>query len=327
MGKVRSFLQREEGSVLVIAALAMTALMGFAALVTDVGLLYAKRARLMDTADAAALAGAQELPVSLEAAEYMAGHYIERNGEDPSDFNVFAGTDPDYPGKVVRVTANSEVDFFFARVLGFTKADVGARAVATAGGATSATHVVPIGINKEQERIPGKEYTLKFNAPPDDKSGLGAGNFGALDLDGNNGGGANDYRERLKHGYKQVLKVGDIIIPESGNMAGPTEQGVSHRLNGCSHFPRCTIHHYEEDCPRVVVIPVYEIYEMQNKNKVKSMKIVGFAAFLLKDYSEEGKGNNSKATIKGYFLHDYVIPGDSDPAQTNYGVYGVNLIE
>lgn len=319
MNKLRLLLKDEKGSVMVIFALAMTALMGLTAMVVDVGLLYWERARLMDTADAAALGGAQELPASETEAETVASEYIARNGENNADFTVFAGDAPGYPGKIVRVTANTDVDFFFAPVLGIDKGNVGARAIATAGSAASALRVVPVGIPKNQPRIKKQKYTLKYNSSGKEEDVLGAGNFGALDLDGSNGGGASDYRERLAEGYEEILKVGDIIIPESGNMAGPTDSGLQTRLNSCPHSPKCTICHYEKDCPRIAIVPVYEIFEMQNKNKVKSMKVVGFAAFLLTD--------SRKGEIEGYFLDDVILPGDPDPNGENFGTYAVKLIE
>src|SRR3954452_22519230 len=51
-------LRDESGSVLVIAALSMTALLGFVALATDVGLLFRTRRNVQIAADAAAIAGA-----------------------------------------------------------------------------------------------------------------------------------------------------------------------------------------------------------------------------------------------------------------------------
>ena len=51
----------ERGGVAVLVALALTALLGFAALVVDVGLLWAVRAEAQTAADAAALAGAARL--------------------------------------------------------------------------------------------------------------------------------------------------------------------------------------------------------------------------------------------------------------------------
>lgn len=56
--------EHERGAVAVIVAFAMVALLGFAAIVIDVGALYAERAQLQSGADSAALAIAQECGLS-----------------------------------------------------------------------------------------------------------------------------------------------------------------------------------------------------------------------------------------------------------------------
>ena len=326
MGKFRSLRGDEKGSVVVLVALAMTALMGFLALVIDVGLLFAERARLMDTADAAALAGAQQLAFSKTDAETVAREFITRNGENVNDFTVEATEEK------ITVTAKTNVDFYFAPVLGFTDRDVGARAVAAIGPASTGEHVVPIGIPSTLNPDFGTICTLKFNSSSKEEDVLGVGNFGALDLDGQQGGGANDYEKRLLDGYEGVLTVGSsVIIPESGNMKGPTDSAIQERFERCSkecsHLGctssactgKCTPTDYKSGCPRLVIVPVYDIKEMQNNNKVKSLLVVGFAAFFL-EHSTEGE-------IKGCFLNPYTVPGDIDSGAANYGVYSVKLIE
>src|SRR5690606_21957458 len=72
--------RNEKGSALFLTAIAMVVLLGFAALVTDVGLLYLNRYQLANAADAAALAGVQELPWSSWSAERRALAYGELNG-------------------------------------------------------------------------------------------------------------------------------------------------------------------------------------------------------------------------------------------------------
>lgn len=58
MKKLKKLFKDQEGQVLVMFALLMTVLMGFAALVIDVGMGYVKRGELQNAADAAALAAA-----------------------------------------------------------------------------------------------------------------------------------------------------------------------------------------------------------------------------------------------------------------------------
>ena len=59
----RDIRDNEKGSVIIIVACAMVLMLGIAALVIDVGVLYYNKVALSNAADAAALAGVQE-PVS-----------------------------------------------------------------------------------------------------------------------------------------------------------------------------------------------------------------------------------------------------------------------
>ena len=61
----------ERGSVIVIVTISLTILLGFCAIVTDVALLYAQKAQLQNSVDAAALAGVQELPSNPNDEEIM----------------------------------------------------------------------------------------------------------------------------------------------------------------------------------------------------------------------------------------------------------------
>jgi len=61
----------ERGSVAITVALCMTVLLGFAALVVDVGLNWATRTSAQTAADAAALAGASRLLVDGPAAAVL----------------------------------------------------------------------------------------------------------------------------------------------------------------------------------------------------------------------------------------------------------------
>lgn len=198
---LKKLLWDERGSALVIVALAMVVLMGFAALVIDVGLLYVERARLMDTADASALAGAQDIYLSPEKAEEMAEEYVIKNGYDIQGFDIYVDKD----NKTITVGALGRVNLFFARIWNHASGEVGARASAQIAGITSATGVSPLGI-EDQTLEKYKLYTLKVG------SSSTGGNFGALTL---GLPGANSYRENLMYGYDELLSVGDIIETET----------------------------------------------------------------------------------------------------------------
>lgn len=63
-------------------AFGLTVLLGCGAMVTDVGLIYAEKAKLQNAVDAAALAGVQELPNNPVTAAQIAQDYAQQNGAD-----------------------------------------------------------------------------------------------------------------------------------------------------------------------------------------------------------------------------------------------------
>jgi hypothetical protein len=150
----------ERGSVAVLLALALTALLGFAALVVDVGLSWAVRAEAQTAADAAALAGAARLADGPAGAVTAVRQYLDANvpglADRPADPNwPLNGTDddgevvcwtppapPPAPGAgcpagatAVQVTTPPiPVQYAFASVLGPAANSIRALAAATAGG-------------------------------------------------------------------------------------------------------------------------------------------------------------------------------------------------
>jgi len=94
----------ERGSVAIVVALALTLLLGFAALVVDVGLSWAVRVEAQTAADAAALAGASRLAAGPAAAVAAVRQYLDANvpglADRPADADwPLNGTDED--GEVV----------------------------------------------------------------------------------------------------------------------------------------------------------------------------------------------------------------------------------
>ncbi|KAF5033736.1 putative Flp pilus-assembly TadE/G-like protein [anaerobic digester metagenome] len=124
---VKKFIRNEDGQALPLVALLMVVLMGFAALVIDVGRIYNVKSEMQKAADAAALAGAQELPTASTAIS-TAKNYAGLNGAEKTNTSV---TTP-YKGdsNKIEVVCTMNVQYTFARFLGLTDADVSARAVA-----------------------------------------------------------------------------------------------------------------------------------------------------------------------------------------------------
>ena len=142
--------RHESGQTLIMFTLGLGVLFGMVALSIDVGLILHERRQLQNAADAAALAGVQELPASPGAAVAAAQQYATANGVDLTDpAFTFAATTP-YEGDAgkIEVKVSRQVGFLFGRVLGLSFVDVPARAVAKAtpvpGGAASDASIIAL---------------------------------------------------------------------------------------------------------------------------------------------------------------------------------------
>lgn len=306
LSKFRSLVISERGSVIALVAIGFTVLMGMVALVSDVGLLYLKQNKIAHAMDAAALAGAQELPDNPSQAVALAKEYAQLNGVNPDKTSVKVLDN----NRSLAVSSEMDVDLIFARFLGKETGRVNAQAKAKVAPVKSMNGAVPFSV-QDQNLNYGQEYVLKVGAGQwhDDPHSW----FGALDYTGG-GGGANEYREMVIEGYSGKIAVGDIIEIESGNMSGPTVQGVEERISSCNHFPKCTWDNYEPDCRRVIYIPVVKLIDERH------VQVVGFGAFFLK--AVEGHGNENN--VIGYFVRD-VISAEIDDGLGEYGLQGIKL--
>lgn len=261
-------IKQEEGAVLVMVAAGMVALLGFLALVTDVGFLYLNRTQLVNAADAAALAGVWHLPKDPGAATAAAREYALKNGQT-DDYIQVQTVDDDYG---LQVKIHRQVDLFFARVVGLNQGDVGAAATARVWGLRGARNIVPLGVVEQNFEF-GHEYVLKAGTITPDAPYTG--NFGPLSLGET---GATAYEENLKKGYSGLLWVGEKVFTEPGNMVGPTKKGVEDRILRCSHggFDQCIA---STDCPRVVVVPIIDKLDVPGRSE--QVTVVGFAVFYL----------------------------------------------
>jgi hypothetical protein len=299
------FWAEEKGAVQVVAAVGLTVILGFTALVTDVGLLQVNRASLVNSADAAALAGVQELPGNVAKARQEAEKYLSQN--NPGDDFEISVSENNYR---IDVAVNKEVNLVFGRFLGIDSSSVGASSAAAIGSVVGYQGILPFGI-QDQEIVFYQQYQLKTG----DGAGT-TGTFGALALGGT---GASVFRENTKHGYDQMVRVGDVLPIESGNMSGPVKQGLSYRVDQCTRGLACTAANPAPGCPKLLIIPVYEPYQW-DKNKLKNVKVVGFAAFYVEQVPANGE-------IVGRFIR-MVLPGEMGAGVVNnYGTLAARLIK
>jgi hypothetical protein len=303
----------ERGQGLVVAMLCMVVIMAFGAMAIDVGLFLQERRELQKAADAAALAGAQELPNSAGEAQQKAVEWVEKNGIGGGELESIEITSTYATDDTIRVKVKRDVPFMFARVLGFSNNMMQAEGTARVGSPVAVAGLAPFGVL--EDAISFDEPTvLKYDAKD-----VTQGNFGPLGVDGP---GADTYREAIEHGSGTSLCAQSedtctdpTAETETGNMVGPTRQGMGWRVDNtsadcdefeevfqevsgtyrltpqCSPFPSIG----PEQGSRVVIVPVIE--ELCNGSC--TVTIVNFAMFFI---DELGKCVGNDCEVTGRFV-------------------------
>jgi hypothetical protein len=137
----------EGGAVAVMLALLMVVLLGFAAVVVDVGALYWEKAQLQNGADAAALGVAQKCAVGpCVNMTSLATELASGNANDNA-----AAAVPVLTANAVTVTTSTrtaggghELAHFFAPILGISSTEVGAKASAAWGSPKKGPAMLPL---------------------------------------------------------------------------------------------------------------------------------------------------------------------------------------
>ncbi|MEW5783782.1 MAG: pilus assembly protein TadG-related protein [Bacillota bacterium] len=180
----KNCLKDESGEALILVTVLMVVVFAFAALVVDVGMLYAERRSMVTAADAATLAGAKELALTgdPDAAVAVARAYAEANGaEITGEISVETVVSGNQTFQAVVVNAGRNKEFFFAKLLGFTDQDVMARSTAVWGYPTRYRNILPIFyIVVEGEGLPEGEVVLLNKNDTDE---FAPGNWGLLRAD------------------------------------------------------------------------------------------------------------------------------------------------
>lgn len=325
--KLKHFFYREDGSVIVIAAIAFILVTIVCGIVIDVGSVFIKESSSQNAADAAAYAASTILPVQagnsaeIQQVKDIALNYAVKNGFDASCVEAVE-LDDVFNGKYygVRVRLTSEVLYNFGPIVGLDGTTVTKKSKVLLEPVTSSSAVVPLGIEAANlsevlATTGGTDLVIKY-----DGGGGTEGFYGALDLDGVQGGGAKDFESWLAFGYDGVLRMGDILPTESGNMAGPTTDAFWMRYNQCTHFASqggCNEINFDLGCPRVVTIIVYTLIDNN------TVKVEGFVPFILKGLNGNGEIVASKITARtNEGETDGVLGGTGD-----YGIYRARLVE
>ena len=291
------------GQFAVIFALALPAILTAIALSVDVSMMYLNWESLQKAADAGVLAGANSLPYDPTTAAATADAFAVLNGVQNSEIVSTAVSADQYS---ITMTVTRNVPYYFGRVIGLTASPV--TVSATAGviqNQGDARGLLPLGLPCSTGNCTytaGESLSLK-------QTQSGPGNFLALAL---GGAGANTYRTNLERGYNGTINCGDMVTTQTGNLVGPSGQGIDERITlGQTTDPNGSASNAPAYDPRRVIVPLVDATGISGNSQVP---VNGFAALWVDNTS----GNNN--TVVATFLE--MLPNCSvgGPAPQQFGL-------
>lgn len=312
----------DDGAVSVMVAIVVSMmLLAVAALVIDMGSLYQERRSMQNAADAAALAGVQELPASQAAADAKARAYVGPNESGASSVQVtFPANDT-----IKVVIADPAGRVSLASALGFAPVQVRAAATALISSPVAYNSgVTPIGVTANHDDSPANAYGYTWGTEITMKEPGGSGkngNYGWVDLPGATGGGGTGWLKYvLSHGGGSA-SLNQIIDTKTGNITsavGALEDWIgsdTHSLTDVCTSPDSNgvvhINHLagdpEEGCHRLILVPMIVNLHPDGKkgddrydfpNGSGEMQVIGFAQFFV----TYAGGNGSNARVRGKFI-------------------------
>jgi putative Flp pilus-assembly TadE/G-like protein len=301
--------KESRGQAYVITVLFLAVLLAMAAAVLDIGSWYRADRKLQATVDAAALAGAQALPNSTGNASALAAQYAAKNGGGTMNVTFASKV---FPNDTITVTGSKAAPGFFSKVLGVKSVTVHATASARAGYPTQVRGVVPIVVDEKHPKLqcnpnPCAGATeLVYNDLKANGSSNAAGNFGFLNLTGDNGVGSSTLGDWITNGFNQYMGLGDYDAVTGSNFPSTSIQGSLQAKIG-----------------QVLLFPIYRKITGSGTNAV--YQIVGWAGFRLSGL--DFQGSNTK--LFGEFVSvtwDGIQAETTSSAPPDFGVTSVSLV-
>lgn len=317
LGLLRRLRADERGQVLMLSALLLLPMLGFAGLALDVGTLTKTRWELQHAADAAALAGVQELPACNGPAVAKAQEWAD-NGAYAA--TTVEATVEGAACDTIRVMLRADVPMSFMRLFGIDTRETYGTATARIASITSTRHFMPWGLTTGSD-------CLDTSSPPQPKVGttcvlkVAKGDHeGALDF---NGGGGAGYRQHIIDGTASTaFGIGSTVAVLEGNKVGPTKQGIDGRLalepsssdgmscdsngngrddfdevfsaRGVTNGPSYAVRRACSESPRLMTVPIVDQIDSS------SSTILGWATIYLDDdCSGSGCAKSAQGEVTG----------------------------
>ncbi len=306
-------IKNQKGSTMIFAALMMVSMAGFAALSIDTGVILTADHQLQNAVDAAALAGASGLLINQSTATNRAVAVGALNTYMNQPVALNAGNVSFPAANRVRVQAARQLNLFMARALGVNTANINATALAELSVLSQTKKLRPWCIPFENWSI-GAQTVLKAGSTSTHSCGErteSSSFYYAVDYPPVNKGtpvcGATSYSDYIKFSYTGEVGIGDVLQVETGNMEGPTQQGVNYLISqdaGArwdnaqktvvnSKFPGFT-------SPRILKVPFFDPDAALEAGR-DEVAVTGLGAFFLEEASYDGDitGRFIKITTEG----------------------------
>jgi len=296
----------ESGQAFVFVAVILTGLIGMSALVVDVGSWYRADRKLQTAADAAALAGAQELPLNQSSAKTIAQQYAQTN------YNGVPTPAVTFPNAAtIHVKANANTPGIFAPVLNsaFKIVTVRAEAEAQVSAPEMLKNVAPIAVYKDYACIVtnptcfGKSLTLGFDE--DNPFDPTKSKYGLLDLDRDGSAGTGDMHQWLQSGYPDYLPINTMFPPANGE-----KNGIKKDLEDAAATHR------------VLLFPVYDTANAAGYH------VIGWAAFVIDKVDKwTGKDHVFTGHFVTFIATDLAAGNPITDPSKDFGVHVITLTQ
>lgn len=334
----------ESGNITILVALSLVVLVGFASLVVDAGLLFSEKAKLQNAADAACLAGAQELPDSRMLADSSARDYASANGiegDDALDITI------PHDNRSIEVDIERDKPLLFAQIFGLNTTKISVHAQASVGVAASVPWIVPFVIPEPDyfdydhvyvmRMYGGGPYPGGYNYPSDyraaypgyPKSNPYPYQFDYMNVKIKPGSNPSSefsaYLKYLQYGYHETFTIDERMLyyaPSSGGV--PSVDTFQKRITA---DPNTDYTKAKLGDARVMLIPIVANMLPRNTAENTKMTIIGFAGFWLQSVHK----NSYYETFwfEGRFLENLNIGSGEvtyDP-DADFGLRVINLTE
>jgi hypothetical protein len=294
-------LRSDSGQAMLFVVVALLGLVGLVSLVVDGGSWFRTQRQVQTAADAAALAGAQNLPIDQTGARSTAISYAQQN------FSGIAAPTITFPSA-------AEIDVMAAKpvngiILPALNATARAHARAQVSAPSSLKNVAPIAVYKDYACIVtnptcfGQTVVLGFDE--DNPFDPTKSKFGLLDLDRDGSAGSGDMKNWLDNGYPDFLPINTTYPPANGE-----KNGIKSQLQSAA------------DAHRVLLFPVYDTATAAGYH------VIGWAAFVIDDI---GKWAGKEHVLTGHFvtfLATDLAAGNpiTDPS-LDFGVHVITLTQ